>query len=206
MKQNILLYNGDYLYDISEYDLNYYKEKIYKVILNSTCNDKEDNVIFTNISEYSFITKGKEESLSLKINPILKKTNRIDINKKEDLISLVKEDNISINKDIYINCDIELDANIKCKNIYSEYSLTIGDLDALNVEVNNLTVNKIRATNLKVVSISARNIEILNEIKANRISYYAVCFACNNIECNTIKGERINSKHFSLDGKVIING
>ena len=44
------------------------------------------------------------------------------------------------------------------------------------------------------------------DLKARNINYYAVCFAYNNIECETIKGRRENCKHFVLDGKIIING
>ena len=45
-------------------------------------------------------------------------------------------------------------------------------------------------------------------IKANNINYCAVCYAYYNIECNSIKGEFTNSKHFVLNGngELIIKG
>ena len=50
-------------------------------------------------------------------------------------------------------------------------------------------------------NINAWNIKAGN-IKARNIDYYAVCFAYQNIECKTIKGQRENAKHFTLDGKI----
>ena len=47
-------------------------------------------------------------------------------------------------------------------------------------------------------NIKARN------IKANNISFYAVCFAYNTFVCNSIKGRRENSKYFCLDSEVVI--
>ena len=38
------------------------------------------------------------------------------------------------------------------------------------------------------------------DINANNISYYAICFAYENIKCKSIKGRRKNHKHFVLDG------
>lgn len=203
---NILLYNGNYLCNITEYDLYYYKNKIYKIILNLSYKNKEDKVIFTNTSDYSFIKKDECELPSIKINPIIKITDKIEINRKEDILNLVKENIISINKDLYINCDLELDTNIKCKNIYSQHTLNIGNLDAININVKNLIANTVIALNINTENIDAKSITAYNNIKSNNINYCSVCYAHQNIECNSIKGERRNSKHFVLDGEIIING
>ena len=48
------------------------------------------------------------------------------------------------------------------------------------------------------------NIDVFANIKAWDIKYYAFCISYNSIECVTIKGERNNSFHKCLDGKLII--
>jgi hypothetical protein len=198
---NILLDNGDYLSNVSEYDLNYYKERIFKVVIGKD----EDKTIFTKTSEYAFVTKDKEESNIVKINPVLKCNDKINIYKKEDILDLLKDDNVIVSKDLYIYCDLDLDINIKCKSIFSDYDLSMGNLDALNVRVKNLTANTIKLTNLNAEDVNVRSVEALNKIKAHNIVYYSVCFAYNNIECKSIKGTRNNSKHFSLDGELLIH-
>ena len=75
------------------------------------------------------------------------------------------------------------------------------DVDVLS----NIAAYNIYADNIDAWNINAANIEAL-DIKANDISYYAVCFAYKNIECNTIKGRRENSRHFVLDGELIVGG
>jgi len=200
---SILLYDGDYLINVSEYDLIYFKDKIFKVVLSR---GEEDKVIFTKTSEYSFITKDKDEPKNLKISPIFKNSSIVDIYRKEDILDLIKDDCLNINKDLYIHCKLDLDINMKCKNIFSDYDLSVGNLEAINVNVVNLTANTIKVTNLNATNINARNIEVLNKLVANKINYYAVCFAYIGIECNYIKGSRTNSKHFVLDGELKING
>ena len=44
---------------------------------------------------------------------------------------------------------------------------------------------------------------VKGNITAEDISYNAVCFAYNDIECKSITGRRENHKHFVLDGKII---
>jgi len=192
---NILLYSGEYLSDISEYDLNLYANDIYKVVLGKD----NDKTIFTKTSEYSFLTKDKEPLPNIKIRPVLKCSNRIDIYRKEDLLGLLKEDCVSTSKDLYIHCNLDLDINIKCSNIFSEYNLIIGDLDAINVRVKDITAGKIRVTNLEAEDINARSIEAINSVQAKNIIYYSVCYAYNKLEYTSIKGTRNNSKHFVLN-------
>lgn len=52
-------------------------------------------------------------------------------------------------------------------------------------------------------NIKARDIKAW-DIKARDINYYAVCFAYKNIVCNSIIGNRENSRHFVLDGELRI--
>lgn len=78
--------------------------------------------------------------------------------------------------------------NINARNIEA------CDIDALNIKAGDIA-----AVNIKVNNIYCENIEAIN-IEALDISYYAVCFAYNNIKCKSIKGRRNNAKHFVLDG------
>jgi hypothetical protein len=87
-----------------------------------------------------------------------------------------------VNDDVRFEFDLDTDANIDAL-----------DIDALDIDANNIYAE----------DIYARNIETYN-IDADNISYYAVCFAFNDIICNSIKGRRENARHFCLDGKIII--
>ena len=82
--------------------------------------------------------------------------------------------------------------NINAKNI-----------DAYNIDALNIKAGDIDAVNIKVNNIDCGNIEATN-INAQDISYYAVCFAYNNIKCKSIIGRRNNAKHFVLDVKLKI--
>ena len=113
----------------------------------------------------------------------------ITFNNIEEVNKLIKDGVLNVNDDIEIAFDgFDIKADIKCRNIYSEGYLR--DLSAHDISAHDISVNNISA----------------NNILANDISYYAVCFAYKNITCKSIKGRRDNSKHFSLDGKVTING
>lgn len=68
----------------------------------------------------------------------------------------------------------------------------------LNVDAN-IEVNDIHAQNIKVRNIIANNIDALD------ISYYAVCFADQNIKCKSIKGRIEKATHFVLDGKLEVD-
>ena len=61
----------------------------------------------------------------------------------------------------------------------------------------------INARNIDAEDIKTWNIQAIN-IDALAISYDAFCFAYDNIECKSITGNRENSKHFCLDGKITI--
>lgn len=198
---SILLDNGYLLANITKNDFYLNKNNIIKIIVG-----KEEKLIFTKTSEYSFITKDKDDSLNIKIKSILNPTDKIIINKKEDLIGLVREDQVKINKDLVINCDIDLDINIKCKNLYSSCNLKVGNIEANIVSCGNIKANCIKVVNIECNNLCCRSIEALNGIKANNIKYYSICFAYNNISCMSIEGSRKNSKHFVLDGEILVNG
>ena len=93
-----------------------------------------------------------------------------------------KEDDRYIDLVIF-NFDLKIDSNI----------------DACNIDARNIDAYNINAWDIKAFDINADNINAIN-INANDISYYAICFAYNNITCKSIKGRRKNHKHFVLDG------
>ena len=110
-------------------------------------------------------------------------------------------DLVVFNFDLDVRADIwTLDIiarNIKAKDIDA------GDIKVCNINANNIIAYNINALDIRANNINARNIDA-NNINAKDINYYAVCFAYNNIKCNSIKGRRKNAKHFVLDGELEI--
>ena len=98
------------------------------------------------------------------------------------------------------------------------WNIKAGDIKAWNINAGNIKAWNIDAGNIKAWDIDARDIKAWDikawdikagdikawDIKAWNINYYAVCFAYNNIECNSISGRRENCKHFVLDGEIKI--
>ena len=105
---------------------------------------------------------------------------------------IFKEDGKYIDFVIF-NFDLNIDANIDAMAINAR------DITALNIDASDINV----VYNIKACNINADNISADNIIATN-IIYYMVCFAYNNIKCNSIKGRRKNSKHFVFDGKLEI--
>ena len=95
-------------------------------------------------------------------------------------------------EDVFFFFDINVEANIDVPDIIAH------DIKACKIKANNINARNIEANNINAWNIEANN------IKANDILYFAVCFAYKNIECNTIKGRRENSRHFVLDGELIV--
>ena len=98
-------------------------------------------------------------------------------------------DMYAFNDDVEFLFDVETDSSIS----------------AVNINANDIVANNIYAWNIKAHNINDANISAYN-IDADDISYYAICYAYNSIKCNSIKGTRENSKHFVLDGELIIKG
>ena len=118
---------------------------------------------------------------------------------------------------IYANniCAWNIDAcNIDANNIKA-YDIDASDIDAHNINAHNIdacdiTANDIDAWNIEAGDIYTWNISACDikasDIRANDINYSAVCYARYNIECNSIKGKFTNSKHFVLEGKLVVRG
>ena len=101
--------------------------------------------------------------------------------------------------------------------------INTGYIYATNIHARDISAGKIHALNIKALDIKAGDIEALdinawniealdiyaedinaNNIKAKDISYNGVCFAYKDLICTSIKGRVENSRHFSLNGEVII--
>ncbi len=122
-----------------------------------------------------------------------------------------KENNEYIDVVIFeFNLDVAADirahnilaCNINTNNIYA-YNINACDINAGDVNAHNINACDINACNINAYNINANDINSGN-INANNINYSAVCFAYQNIVCNSIEGRRKNSKHFVLDGKLTI--
>ena len=100
---------------------------------------------------------------------------------------IFKEDDALIDL-IVFNFNLEVKANINAL-----------DINACNIDANNIDANDINALDIKANDIKANDIKAW-DINVNDITYWAVCFAYNNIKCKSIKGRRINAKHFVFDG------
>ena len=123
---------------------------------------------------------------------------------------------------VMFNFNLDVKANIEVCNVMARdisawnidaYNINAWDINACNISAFNINVGSIHAMNIEARHIKARDIKANNicaddinafDIKAKDITYYAVCFAYNNIKCKSIKGRRINAKHFALDGKLEI--
>ena len=117
--------------------------------------------------------------------------------------NLILKENTTFNEDLKVE-----------GSIIGDYNLTVlGDINCLNIHCNNIDCNNIDCLDIDCFNIDCFNIDCLDihcndinclDINCNDINYYAVCFAYNNIKCKSIKGRRKNSKHFVLDGEIII--
>ena len=122
---------------------------------------------------------------------------------------------------VIFNFNLEVNANIiadtiRCWNIKAYdidvynidcYDTVAKNIDACSINAHDIeaddieTCEDIKAWNIYAKNITAKNI-IADNIYAHDISYWALCFAMQDIECHSIKGRRKNHKHFVLDGKI----
>ena len=119
-------------------------------------------------------------------------------------------------------CEVNVEAHIKANDIRA-LNIKACDINANNINAHNIIAVNINAQNIDAFDICAHNIKALNiyandinaykirarnidayDITAKNISYFAVCFAYHNIECNSIKGRHTNAKHFVLKGETNI--
>ena len=137
---------------------------------------------------------------------------------KETNTYIFHEDGVRI---VNFHFNLKVEANIDARHIegwdikannIKAWNITVSDITALDIDAKDIRAHHInardinafdiRATDINAHDIKAFDIKAAKNINANKISYYAVCFACNNITCRSIKGRRKNAKHFVLDGKL----
>ena len=102
---------------------------------------------------------------------------------------IFKEDDALIDL-IVFNFNLNISANI-----------VACDINAWDINVNDIDVCDITARNINANDICAWDI-IASDINAKDISYFAVCYAYKNIICKSIKGRVSTAKHFVLYGKL----
>lgn len=109
--------------------------------------------------------------------------------------------------DIVFNFDLDIDSNIfagfiKAKNIKAL------NIQAFVIYSCNLTVKKIHATSVNADRVIATDINvhsiIAQDIVAEKIEYFAICFALDDIVCKTVIGSIESSKCCCLFGEVIL--
>ena len=136
---------------------------------------------------------------------------------------IFREDGIYIDLFIF-KFNLDVDANISASNIrgwnikaydidvYEIYAqdIVVKNIDACSINAHDIeavdieTYEDIKAWNIHAHNITAKNI-IADNIYAYDISYWAVCYAIQNIECHSMKGRRKNHTYFALDGSIYID-
>lgn len=110
---------------------------------------------------------------------------------------------------VAFNFSLIVDANIDAFNIIARniaaLNIDVFDIKALEIDVQSLMAFDIKAYNIIAKNILANNI-LARNIDAKHISYYAVCYAYNNIRCKSIKGRISKAKHFVVKGEITIDG
>lgn len=91
--------------------------------------------------------------------------------------------------------------NLNIKANIDAYDITAYDITAYDINARDINALNISAYNINAEDISASEIEAC-DINALNINCYAICFANEDIVCNSIEGRRHNSRHFVLDGKL----
>ena len=89
----------------------------------------------------------------------------------------------------------------KNNNTYVFADSVVFDFD-LSVDAN-IIARDINAGTIRAKDIQGRDI-IAHNIDADNIFYNAICVAYKDFACQSIKGERKNAKHFSLDKEIVM--
>ena len=107
-----------------------------------------------------------------------------------------------IDNNLIIRGDVSFEFSVKIAGslIVTEGDITACDITAWDIKARDITGGDIEARN-----IVAGNIKAGRDIKAEKISFYAVAFAYSGFKCKSIFGRRKNSKYFCLDSEVEIN-
>lgn len=99
-----------------------------------------------------------------------------------------------------INADIIDVRDITAEDIYTK-CFNAKDIRANDIESLDIVAHDIQAHIIDAIEIEACDIKAF-DIIATDINYFAVCFAYNNIKCESITGKKQNAKHFVIDGMI----
>ena len=123
---------------------------------------------------------------------------------KETNTYIFKEDDDLIDSVIF-NFNLKVSANIVAGDIYA-LNIYANDIVACNINTRDIRTNNICACDINTRDIRANDIYawdiMANDINAKDISYFAVCYAYQNIICKSIKGRAPTTNHFVLYGKL----
>ena len=126
-------------------------------------------------------------------------------NYKTDMYEFIENGNLI---SIYLSFDLKTTSGINAMNIMA-HNIETSEINASNIMARDIYTLDINSNNITANNIYARNIKsgniFANIIKAKDIKYHAFCCAESKFICNSIKGERPNSKHFCLDSEIIVN-
>jgi len=141
-------------------------------------------------------------------------------NTLEELQKDIVDDTLSIDGDININFDLNMPKLvIKAQRIWVK-DINVNNIDAYNIDAKNINAKdidahninawRIWAWNIRARIIKARDIKAWDisafSITARNISYHSCCYTKCNLICDSIESGHPKGKHWSLYGKVIING
>lgn len=108
---------------------------------------------------------------------------------------------------VVLDFDLNIKADIKAWDINAQHINAL-DIHAMNIYAFGIDAIDIDGISIEVNNIIARDIDvshiIAQNIQARNITYNTICFAYNNIKCKSIKGVRQKSKHFVLNGKLVV--
>ena len=100
-----------------------------------------------------------------------------------------------------INDDLTVEGNIRCKG--GKWDLNCKNLDCRDLNCWDLNCGDLNCRDLNCWDLNCKNLNCWS-LKAKNVSYYGVAFAYHSMEVESIKGRRDNSKHFCLDGEIIL--
>ena len=132
-------------------------------------------------------------------------------NTQKELEKDIVDDTLSTNDDIKINFDLDMpELLIQAKNIDAWHinakGIYVEDIKADDITANMIYADNIKSKKINTYFLNARGNINARNIKAENIFYFACCHTRDYLICNSIESQHPKGKHWSLEGKVIING
>ena len=118
---------------------------------------------------------------------------------QQEVESDIKDGLLKVDDDVKIECNININASIICRNLYC-WDLDCGDLNCGDLDCGNLNCEDLKCMDLHCGDLNCGDLECMD------LSYYAIAVAYYKFKCKSIVGRRNNSKHFCLDSEVKITG